>query len=126
MFSFGRAAPFAAAACFLPVSMTYLLSSWTENYGDPSESKDLLTQSKGELLWPLLLGSSRLLETKCASGAIKVRPGASSTDQMPLGCILHRSNAPQAHSKCAAGACPTDQVCLRRTPSALWAQSPHI
>ncbi|KAG5563537.1 hypothetical protein RHGRI_006092 [Rhododendron griersonianum] len=56
MFSFGRAAPFAAAAAFfLPVGMTYLLSSWTENYGDPSESKDLLTQSKGELLWPLLL-----------------------------------------------------------------------
>ncbi|KAK9144043.1 hypothetical protein Syun_013443 [Stephania yunnanensis] len=44
---FGPVAPFDAAACFLAVGMAIILSSWTENYGDPSESKDLLTQFKG-------------------------------------------------------------------------------
>ncbi|CAA6659863.1 unnamed protein product [Spirodela intermedia] len=34
-------------ACFLAIGMAIILSSWTENYGDPSESKDLLTQFKG-------------------------------------------------------------------------------
>ncbi|KAL6986471.1 hypothetical protein U1Q18_019834 [Sarracenia purpurea var. burkii] len=46
-FSFGPVAPFDAAACFLAIGMAIILSSWTENYGDPSESKDLLTQFKG-------------------------------------------------------------------------------
>ncbi|GFY83402.1 major facilitator superfamily protein [Actinidia rufa] len=40
-------APFDAAACFLAIGMAIILSSWTENYGDPSENKDLLTQFKG-------------------------------------------------------------------------------
>ncbi|CAH2080570.1 unnamed protein product [Thlaspi arvense] len=42
-FSLGPAAPFDAAAIFLAIGMTVILSSWTENYGDPSENKDLLT-----------------------------------------------------------------------------------
>ncbi|XP_052208939.1 uncharacterized protein LOC127812557 [Diospyros lotus] len=46
-FGFGPVAPFDAAACFLAIGMAIILSSWTENYGDPSESKDLLTQFKG-------------------------------------------------------------------------------
>ncbi|CAN6463778.1 unnamed protein product [Victoria cruziana] len=45
--AFGPVAPFDAAACFLAIGMAIILSSWTENYGDPSESKDLLTQFKG-------------------------------------------------------------------------------
>lgn len=40
-------APFDAAACFLVLGMAIILSSWTENYGDPSENKDLLTQFRG-------------------------------------------------------------------------------
>ncbi|OVA14753.1 Protein of unknown function DUF791 [Macleaya cordata] len=44
---FGPVAPFDAAACFLAVGMAIILSSWTENYGDPSDNKDLLTQFKG-------------------------------------------------------------------------------
>ncbi|CAA7396184.1 unnamed protein product [Spirodela intermedia] len=44
---FGPVSPFDAAACFLAIGMAIILSSWTENYGDPSESKDLLTQFKG-------------------------------------------------------------------------------
>ncbi|CAN6461967.1 unnamed protein product [Victoria cruziana] len=44
---FGPVAPFDAAACFLAIGMAIILSSWTENYGDPSENKDLLTQFKG-------------------------------------------------------------------------------
>lgn len=43
----GPVAPFDAAACFLAIGMAIILSSWTENYGDPSESKDLLMQFKG-------------------------------------------------------------------------------
>ncbi|KAI8546132.1 hypothetical protein RHMOL_Rhmol07G0092900 [Rhododendron molle] len=46
-FSLGPVAPFDAAACFLAIGMAVILSSWTENYGDPSENKDLLTQFKG-------------------------------------------------------------------------------
>ncbi|KAL1822309.1 hypothetical protein DCAR_0310137 [Daucus carota subsp. sativus] len=45
--SLGPVAPFDAAACFLAIGMAIIMSSWTENYGDPSESKDLLTQFKG-------------------------------------------------------------------------------
>ncbi|PIN21406.1 putative sugar transporter [Handroanthus impetiginosus] len=43
----GPVSPFDAAAIFLAIGMAIILSSWTENYGDPSESKDLLTQFKG-------------------------------------------------------------------------------
>lgn len=43
---FGPVAPFDAAACFLAIGMAIILSSWTENYGDPSENKDLLAQFK--------------------------------------------------------------------------------
>ncbi|GAV68711.1 DUF791 domain-containing protein [Cephalotus follicularis] len=43
----GPVAPFDAAACFLAIGMAIILSSWTENYGDPSENKDLLSQFKG-------------------------------------------------------------------------------
>jgi len=44
---FGPVSPFDAAACFLAIGMAIILSTWTENYGDPSENKDLLTQFKG-------------------------------------------------------------------------------
>ncbi|KAH7686883.1 Molybdate-anion transporter protein [Dioscorea alata] len=43
---FGPVAPFDAAACFLAIGMAVILSTWGENYGDPSESKDLLAQFK--------------------------------------------------------------------------------
>ncbi|KAL2921769.1 Molybdate-anion transporter [Bienertia sinuspersici] len=46
-FGFGPVAPFDAAACLLAIGMAVILSSWTENYGDPSENKDLLSQFKG-------------------------------------------------------------------------------
>ncbi|KAK4743607.1 hypothetical protein SAY87_009919 [Trapa incisa] len=46
-FALGPVAPFDAAACFLAIGMAIIMSSWTENYGDPSENKDLLTQFKG-------------------------------------------------------------------------------
>ncbi|CAK9146527.1 unnamed protein product [Ilex paraguariensis] len=45
--SLGPVSPFDAASCFLAIGMAVILSSWSENYGDPSESKDLLTQFKG-------------------------------------------------------------------------------
>ncbi|KAJ4803518.1 Molybdate-anion transporter [Rhynchospora pubera] len=41
---FGPVAPFDAAACVLAIGMAIIMFSWTENYGDPSESKDLLGQ----------------------------------------------------------------------------------
>ncbi|KAJ7959389.1 Molybdate-anion transporter, Major facilitator superfamily domain protein [Quillaja saponaria] len=40
----GPVAPFDAASCFLAIGMAIILSSWSENYGDSSENKDLLTQ----------------------------------------------------------------------------------
>ncbi|GER33416.1 major facilitator superfamily protein [Striga asiatica] len=43
----GPVSPFDAAAILLSIGMAVILSSWTENYGDPSENKDLLTQFKG-------------------------------------------------------------------------------
>ncbi|XP_074572477.1 uncharacterized protein LOC141828981 isoform X1 [Curcuma longa] len=43
---FGPVAPFDSAACFLAIGMAIILSSWSENYGDPSESKDLMGQFK--------------------------------------------------------------------------------
>ncbi|KAF3507577.1 hypothetical protein F2Q69_00005383 [Brassica cretica] len=45
-FSFGPVAPFDAAACILAIGMAIILTTWSENYGDPSDSKDLLTQFK--------------------------------------------------------------------------------
>ncbi|KAK6935594.1 Molybdate-anion transporter [Dillenia turbinata] len=41
---FGPVSEFDAAACFLAIGMAIIMSSWSENYGDPSEKKDLLTQ----------------------------------------------------------------------------------
>uniref|UniRef100_A0A0D6QVX8 Molybdate-anion transporter n=1 Tax=Araucaria cunninghamii TaxID=56994 RepID=A0A0D6QVX8_ARACU len=49
-FGLGPVSPFDAAACFLAIGMAIILSTWTENYGDPSESKNLLTQFKGAAL----------------------------------------------------------------------------
>ncbi|GKV04000.1 hypothetical protein SLEP1_g16219 [Rubroshorea leprosula] len=43
----GPVAPFDAAACLLAIGMAIILSSWCENYGDPSETKNLLTQFRG-------------------------------------------------------------------------------
>ncbi|XP_008806366.1 molybdate-anion transporter [Phoenix dactylifera] len=43
---FGPVSPFDAAACFLAIGMAIILSTWGENYGDPSENKDLLSQFK--------------------------------------------------------------------------------
>ncbi|XP_021893403.1 molybdate-anion transporter isoform X1 [Carica papaya] len=45
--SLGPVAPFDAAACFLTIGMAIIMSSWSENYGDPSENKDLFTQFRG-------------------------------------------------------------------------------
>ncbi|KAL8248066.1 hypothetical protein R6Q59_009282 [Mikania micrantha] len=44
--SLGPVAPFDAAACLLAIGMAIILSSWAENYGDPSDNKDLLSQFK--------------------------------------------------------------------------------
>ncbi|GJU55749.1 reverse transcriptase domain-containing protein [Tanacetum coccineum] len=35
------------ASIFLAIGMAVIISTWTENYGDPSESKDLMTQFRG-------------------------------------------------------------------------------
>ncbi|KAG1359218.1 molybdate-anion transporter [Cocos nucifera] len=43
---FGPVSPFDAAACFLAIGMAIILSTWGENYGDPSENKSLLSQFK--------------------------------------------------------------------------------
>ncbi|XP_021757739.1 molybdate-anion transporter-like [Chenopodium quinoa] len=43
----GAVAPFDAASCFLIIGMVIIITSWGENFGDSSESKDLLTQFKG-------------------------------------------------------------------------------
>ncbi|KAK8966372.1 hypothetical protein KSP40_PGU013304 [Platanthera guangdongensis] len=45
--SFGPVSPFDAAACFLAIGMAIIFSSWSENYGDSSDSKSLLAQFKG-------------------------------------------------------------------------------
>ncbi|KAF6162769.1 hypothetical protein GIB67_029038 [Kingdonia uniflora] len=44
---FGPITLFDAATCFLAIGMAIIMSSWSENFGDPSESKDLFTQFKG-------------------------------------------------------------------------------
>ncbi|XP_021767898.1 molybdate-anion transporter-like [Chenopodium quinoa] len=46
-FGLGAVAPFDAASCFLIIGMVIIITSWGENFGDSSESKDLLTQFKG-------------------------------------------------------------------------------
>lgn len=46
-FALGPVSPFDAAACFLAIGMAVIMSTWPENYGDPSENKDLLTQFRG-------------------------------------------------------------------------------
>ncbi|KAJ3682140.1 hypothetical protein LUZ60_014713 [Juncus effusus] len=43
---FGPVAPFDAAACILTIGMGIVILTWTENYGDSSENKDLLSQFK--------------------------------------------------------------------------------
>ncbi|CAI9287882.1 unnamed protein product [Lactuca saligna] len=43
----GPVAPFDAASIFLAIGMAIIISSWTENYGDSSERKDLMTQFRG-------------------------------------------------------------------------------
>ncbi|XP_073001030.1 uncharacterized protein [Typha latifolia] len=43
---FGPVSPFDAAACFLAIGMAIILSSWSENYGDPSENRNLMAQFK--------------------------------------------------------------------------------
>ncbi|KAF4398271.1 hypothetical protein G4B88_007550, partial [Cannabis sativa] len=52
--SLGPVAPFDAASCFLAIGMAVILSSWSENYGNPSGARTCLPNS-GVLLWPLLL-----------------------------------------------------------------------
>lgn len=42
----GPVAPFDAAACLLAIGMAIIMSSWGENYGDPSDSKSLVDQFK--------------------------------------------------------------------------------
>ncbi|KAL8150309.1 hypothetical protein V2J09_020117 [Rumex salicifolius] len=44
---FGPVSPFDAAGCFLAIGMAIIMSTWSENYGDASENKDLLTQFRG-------------------------------------------------------------------------------
>ncbi|XP_033128836.1 molybdate-anion transporter isoform X2 [Brassica rapa] len=46
IFFFGPVAPFDAASCFLAIGMVIILTTWSENFGDPSDSKDLMTQFK--------------------------------------------------------------------------------
>ncbi|XP_052622555.1 uncharacterized protein LOC128127873 [Lactuca sativa] len=43
----GPVAPFDATSIFLAIGMAIIISSWTENYGDSSKSKDLMTQFRG-------------------------------------------------------------------------------
>ncbi|KAF6155158.1 hypothetical protein GIB67_019684 [Kingdonia uniflora] len=47
---FGPVAPFDVATCFLAIAMAIIMSSWSKNFGDPSESKDLFTQFKGDAI----------------------------------------------------------------------------
>lgn len=43
---FGHVAQFDAAACLLAIGMAFIMFSWSENYGDPSESKHLMALFK--------------------------------------------------------------------------------
>ncbi|KAL9303463.1 hypothetical protein ACSQ67_020726 [Phaseolus vulgaris] len=65
-------APFDAASCFLAIGMAIILSSWTKNYEDPSENKDLLTQFRGTVVAiasdeksPCLVPYSLSLKVQC-------------------------------------------------------------
>nr|GMC98624.1 molybdate-anion transporter-like [Ipomoea batatas] len=42
----GPVSPFDAASCFLTIGMVIIFLTWTENYGDATDNKDLLTQFK--------------------------------------------------------------------------------
>ncbi|KAH7387716.1 hypothetical protein KP509_16G037800 [Ceratopteris richardii] len=44
--SLGPVSPFDAAACILAIGMAVIIYTWSENYGDSSEGKGLLTQFK--------------------------------------------------------------------------------
>eukprot|EP00250_Pteridium_aquilinum_P007043 c16842_g1_i1 orf=723-2114(-) len=44
--SLGPVSPFDAASCVLALGMTIILFTWSENYGDASEGRNLLTQFK--------------------------------------------------------------------------------
>ncbi|GFQ06685.1 molybdate-anion transporter, partial [Phtheirospermum japonicum] len=46
----GPVSPFDAAAIILAIGMAIIISSWSENYGDPSDNKDLLTQFRGAVV----------------------------------------------------------------------------
>ncbi|CAI9275665.1 unnamed protein product [Lactuca saligna] len=46
----GPIAPFDAASIFLANGMAIIISSWTKNYGDSSERKDLMTQFRGAVV----------------------------------------------------------------------------
>ncbi|GFP89906.1 WEB family protein at5g55860 [Phtheirospermum japonicum] len=43
----GPVSPFDAATIILAIGMAIIISSWSKNYGDPSDNKDLLTQFRG-------------------------------------------------------------------------------
>ncbi|GFP89161.1 molybdate-anion transporter [Phtheirospermum japonicum] len=43
----GPVSPFDVAAIILAIGMAIIISSWSDNYGDPSNNKDLLTQFRG-------------------------------------------------------------------------------
>ena len=42
--SLGPVSPFDAASCVLAVGMAIILHTWSENYGDSSDNKNLLDQ----------------------------------------------------------------------------------
>ena len=42
--SLGPVVPFVVATCVLAIGMDIILSSWCENYGNPSKNKDILLQ----------------------------------------------------------------------------------
>ncbi|KAH7424931.1 hypothetical protein KP509_11G032000 [Ceratopteris richardii] len=44
--SLGPVSPFDAASCFLAFGMAIIIFTWSENYGDPSEGRNLLIQFK--------------------------------------------------------------------------------
>ncbi|PWA78426.1 Major facilitator superfamily domain, general substrate transporter [Artemisia annua] len=46
----GPVAPFDAASIFLAIGKAGIISTRTESYGDPTESKDLMTQFKGAVV----------------------------------------------------------------------------
>ncbi|URD88053.1 Major Facilitator superfamily [Musa troglodytarum] len=72
--------PFDAAACFLAIGMAIILSSWSENYGDPSESNDLIAQFNDEKI--ALLGAIQsLFEGSMYTVAFLYAPALSPNDE---------------------------------------------